>query len=133
MKTTHKIVRIFALVFLCALMTAPAFAQSKKDVVSSMRDRHPALMAAKNKAQLGEAWAGLVGLVAANAPAAVQKLVDAENHDRKQLFRIIAGETSASVQEVARQNRIRMYRLAKDDHFVQDANRNWVKKKDLAQ
>ncbi|MBS0014626.1 MAG: YdbL family protein [Desulfobacterales bacterium] len=133
MKTTHKMVRIFALVFLCALMTASAFAQSKQEVAASMRDRHPALMEAKNKGQVGEAWTGLVGLVSANAPAAVQKLVDAENHDRKQLFRIIAGETSASVQEVARQNRIRMYRLAKDHHFVQDANRNWVKKKALDQ
>lgn len=107
-----------------------AFAQSKEEITSSMRDRYPALLDAKNKGLVGEAWTGLAGLVDADVPAAVQSLVSAENNDRRALFQIIARETGTSVEEVARQNRIRMYRLAEDNHLLQDQNRQWVKKGD---
>lgn len=107
-----------------------AFAQTKEEITSSMRDRYPALLEAKNKGLVGEAWTGLAGLVDANAPAAVQNLISAENNDRRALFQVIARETGTSVEEVARQNRIRMYRLSEDNHFLQDQNREWVKKGD---
>lgn len=111
-------------------LSLSAFAQSKDQITSSMRDRYPALLDAKNRGLVGEAWTGLVALVDAGAPADVQALVNAENNDRRALFQIIAQETGTSVEEVARQNRIRMYRLAEDSHFLQDQNRQWVRKRD---
>ena len=96
-----------------------------------MKQRHAALLQAKDNGLVGEAWNGLVALVRDGAPQQVQNLVRAENEDRKMLFKIIADETGTSVPEVAMQNRIRMYRLAEEDHFVQDQDRNWVRKKNF--
>ncbi|WP_291323266.1 YdbL family protein [Desulfonatronospira sp.] len=105
--------------------------RSKDEVVQSMQARHSSLMQAKNQGLVGEAWNGMVGIVDPGAASGVQDLVDSENRDRRDLYQIIASETGTSVQEVALQNRIRMYRLADDNHFVQDQHRNWVRKKDL--
>lgn len=119
-------------VLLVLLFAATAVqAQDKDQVVQSMKDRHPDLQQAKDQGLVGEAWNGLVAVVQDDVPQEIQELVQAENKDRKQLFKIISQETGTSVQEVARQNRIRMYRLAKDDHFLQDQDRNWVRKKEL--
>lgn len=119
-------------VLLVLLFAATAVqAQDKDQVVQSMKDRHPDLQQAKDQGLVGEAWNGLVAVVQDDVPQEIQELVQAENKDRKQLFKIISQETGTSVQEVARQNRIRMYRLAKDDHFLQDQDRSWVRKKEL--
>ncbi|MFP4083397.1 MAG: YdbL family protein [Desulfonatronovibrio sp.] len=131
MKKNNVAVIILALFGLIVLMNTQAYARSKEQVTSSMRDRYPALQEAKNAGYAGEAWTGLVGLVEPDAPASVQSMVKAENNDRLALFQIVAKETGTSVEEVARQNRIRMYRLAEDDHFVHDQNRQWVRKKEL--
>jgi hypothetical protein len=131
MKNSRKFISCLALFFLACIICAPAFAQTKQDVVASMKNRYAALTEAKNKGLVGEAWTGLAGLVKQDAPADIKQLVEAENNDRRQLFKIIAEETATSIQEVARQNRIRMYRLAKDLHFIQNSERSWVRKKDL--
>ncbi len=116
---------------LICIMSLAAYAQGKDEITASMRDRYPALQEAKNKGLVGEAWTGLVALVDSSAPANVQNMVTDENKDRVALFQIIAKETGTSVEEVARQNRIRMYRLAEDNHYLQNQNRQWVRKKDL--
>ncbi len=128
---TKKILTVCCVLFfmLCALHTAQA--QDKQKVTQSMQERYSKLLQAKDQGLVGEAWNGLVSVVRDNVPQNIQDLVEAENKDRRTLFQIVAKETGASVQEVARQNRIRMYRLAKDEHFLQDQNRNWVRKKEL--
>ncbi|MFW6179229.1 MAG: YdbL family protein [Desulfohalobiaceae bacterium] len=113
------------------LLVTGVQARDKQEVVQSMKDRHSELQQAKDQGLVGEAWNGLVAVVQDDASQKVQDLVQAENQDRKELFKIIAQETDAAVQEVAKQNRIRMYRLAEDGHFVQDQNRNWVRKKEM--
>lgn len=125
---------ILTLLFVLALMVslAPALqAQDRDSIVNSMKDRYPALLDAKNKGYIGEAWNGLVGVVNPDAPAGVKAVANGENSDRVALFRIIAEETSTPLEEVARQNRIRMYRLAEGSHFLQDQNRQWIRKQDL--
>lgn len=125
--------RVFFVCVLCAslLCAATLQAQNKQAVVQSMKQRHPELVQAKEKGLVGEAWNGLVGLVRDDVPQQTRKLVREENQDRKALFKIISKETNTSVPEVAMQNRIRMYRLAKDNHFIQNQNREWVRKKNL--
>lgn len=125
-------VLLFAVFFTALMPGFTAFARDKDDITASMRSRHPGLLEAKNNGYVGEAWNGLVGLVDSGTPQDVQELVSAENNDRKALFGIIARETGTSVAEVARQNRIRMYRLAGGEHFLQDPERRWIKKKNLA-
>ena len=122
---------IFSVFFISCILNVPAFARSKDEVTASMRDRYPALQEAKNSGYVGEAWTGLTALVNPDASSGAQTMVDAENNDRRALFQMIARETGTSVEEVARQNRIRMYRLAGENHFLQDRNRQWVRKKDL--
>jgi uncharacterized protein len=123
---------MLAAISLVSIMSLSALAQSKDEITTGMRDRYQALQQAKDKGFIGEAWTGLVVLVDSNAPGDIQNLVSAENKDRVALFQIIARETGTSVEEVARQNRIRMYRLAEDNHFLQDQNRQWVRKRDLS-
>ncbi len=113
---------------LLLLWAGAAVSQDRDAVVDSMKQRYPALLEAKNNGLVGEAWTGLVDVVKPDAPARVKSFVNAENNDRRTLFQIIAKETGTPITEVAVQNRIRQYRLAGDNHFVQDKNRNWVKK-----
>lgn len=131
MKKNNVAVVILAVFGLVLLMNTQAYARTKEQVTSSMRDRYPDLQEAKDAGYIGEAWTGLVALVESDAPVSVQNLVKAENNDRVALFQIVAQETGTSVEEVARQNRIRMYRLAEDDHLIHDQNRQWVRKKEL--
>jgi len=132
MKKNYIMIMMLVVFSLVSIMSLSALAQSKDEITAGMRDRYQALQEAKDKGFIGEAWTGLVVLVDANAPGDVQNLVSAENRDRVALFQIIARETGTSVEEVARQNRIRMYRLAEDNHFLQDQNRQWVRKRDLS-
>lgn len=127
-KTVLALTIVLSLLF---LMTGPATAQDRETVIDSMKERYAALQEAKDQGLVGEAWTGLVGLVDDNAPAQVKALVDGENSDRRTLFQIIAKDTGTSLGEVARQNRIRMYRLADDSHFVQNEKREWVRKGSL--
>ncbi|RQD75475.1 YdbL family protein [Desulfonatronospira sp. MSAO_Bac3] len=122
---------VFLLAFLLGSSAVWAQNRSKDEVVQSMKDRHSSLVQAKDQGLVGEAWNGMVAVVDQGAPSRVQDLVDSENYDRRELYQIIAADTDTSVQEVALQNRIRMYRLADDNHYVQDQNRNWVRKKDF--
>lgn len=131
MRKINIAVIILAAFGLTIILNTQGYARSKEQVTSSMRDRYPALQEAKDAGYIGEAWTGLVALVDPDAPASVQSLVKAENNDRVDLFQIVAKETGTSVEEVARQNRIRMYRLAEDDHFIHNQNRQWVRKKEL--
>ena len=131
MNRNRIIILMLAAFFFVSVMSLTAHARTKDEIISDMRDRYPALQEAKDNGHAGEAWTGLVGPVGPNVPAGVQELTSAENRDRVALFQIIAQETGTSVEEVARQNRIRMYRLAADHHFLQDQNRSWVRKSDL--
>lgn len=129
--------RIWTVLIICLLTfvlgSSAAWAQNrgKDEVVQSMKDRHSSLVQAKDQGLVGEAWNGMVAIVDQGAASRVQDLVDSENYDRRELYQKIAAETDTSVQEVALQNRIRMYRLADDNHYLQDGNRNWVRKKDF--
>lgn len=126
--------RILVVIFFVALVIPLAGvlqAQDKDAVTNSMKERYPALLQAKGDGLIGEAWNGLVGVVNPSASEEVKALADAENQDRRSLFQIIARDTATPIQEVARQNRIRMYRLAEDNHYLQNQNRQWLLRKDL--
>lgn len=128
MRNQRSLMAVLCVAVLLLGLGMTAEARTKEEVVSSMRDRHPALQEAKNRGLVGEAWNGLAALVKKDAGPGYEKLVDEENSDRLALFRIIAQETGTSIEEVARQNRIRMYRLADENHFIQNKNRDWVRK-----
>ncbi len=130
-KRIWTVLLVCMLAFVLGSFAAWAQNRSKDEVVQSMKDRHPDLMQAKDQGLVGEAWNGMVAIVDQGADSRVQDLVDSENYDRRELYQVIAAQTDTSVQEVALQNRIRMYRLADDNHYVQDQNRNWVRKKDF--
>ncbi|MDD2317605.1 MAG: DUF1318 domain-containing protein [Desulfobacterales bacterium] len=126
-----RILAAICFVSLVFSLAATAAAQDRNTVVNSMKERYPALLQAKAQGFIGETWNGLVSIVNPAAPAGAKAIADGESSDRRALFQIIAKETSTPVEEVARQNRIRMYRLAEDNHFLQNQNRQWVLKKDL--
>lgn len=128
---TKKILIFICVLFFMLFALHTAQAQDKQKLTQSMQERYSKLLQAKDQGLVGEAWNGLVSVVQDNVPQDIRDMVEAENKDRRALFQIIAKETGTSVQEVARQNRIRMYRLAKDEHFLQDQNRSWVRKKEL--
>lgn len=119
------------LLFLVLASAAGVQAGDRDGTINSMKERYPALMQAKDQGLIGEARDGFVGLVHQDAPEAAKALVEGENSDRRMLFQIIARDTSTTIEEVARQNGIRMYLLARDNHFLQDQHRQWVLKRDL--
>lgn len=126
-----RFVTTLMLLFLVLALGAVVQAEDRDGTINSMKERYPSLLQAKEQGLIGEGLNGFVGLVHHDAPDAAKALVEAENIDRQMLFHIIARDTSTTIEEVARQNGIRMYLLARDDHFLQDRNGQWVLKRDL--
>ncbi|OPL12608.1 MAG: hypothetical protein AVO39_11455 [delta proteobacterium MLS_D] len=126
-----RFLTILMLLFPVIALATGVQAEDRDGIINSMKERYPALLQAKEQGLIGEARDGFVGLVRQDVPDAAKTLVESENSDRRMLFQIIARDTSATNEEVARQNGIRMYLLARDNHFLQDRNSQWVLKRDL--
>lgn len=93
----------------------------------SMKSRLSDLVAAKDAGSIGEGVDGFVHLRDADN-AVVQKLVSAENADRKQLFSSLANKTGGSVSEVAIKFSQGIATKAKKGHWFKKASGQWVQK-----
>ena len=115
--------KLFIPVFLFCVIGSNLFA----DFSDSMKARLGELVAAKDAGTIGEGVDGFVHLRdASNAVA--QKLVVAENLDRKQLFASLASKTGGSVNAVAERFSHALATKAKKGHWFRKSSGNWIRK-----
>ena len=107
-------VRIAAILITLGLSALPVAAQS--------------LDAAKAAGQIGERIDGYVGVVDANAPGDIKKLVDQVNAGRKAKYTEIAAERGTPVQAVAQIAGQKLIERAPRGEYVMGADGRWRQK-----
>jgi len=93
----------------------------------SMKARLSELVAAKDAGSIGEGVDGYVHLRDGGNSTA-QKLVAAENADRKQLFASLSQKTGGSVEAVAEKFSKALASKAKKGHWFRKSSGDWIKK-----
>jgi uncharacterized protein YdbL (DUF1318 family) len=107
-------VRLAAILITLGLAALPVAAQS--------------LDAAKAAGQIGERIDGYVGVVDANAPGDIRKLVDQVNAGREAKYAEIAAERGTSVQAVAQIAGQKLIERAPPGEYVMGADGRWRQK-----
>jgi uncharacterized protein len=107
-------VRIAIILFTIGLSALPVAAQS--------------LDAAKAAGQIGERIDGYVGVVDANAPADIKRLVNQVNAGREAKYAEIAAERGTSVQAVAQIAGQKLIERAPKGEYVMGADGRWRQK-----
>lgn len=104
---------------------APTKAQT---IQKNMKQRQGAVNALLAKGSVGEANTGFLAPRGALSEAE-QKLVDAENQDRKTVYEAIAKQQKVTAAQVGSRRAIKIAELAKSGTWLQDADGNWSRKK----
>lgn len=116
MKTVHKPVKALmtAMMWLMLISIPAAFAQTLDE--------------AKSAGLIGEKSDGYIGLVQSSAPAAVVRLVEDVNRQRRERYEQIARENGITVDQVAKLAYARAVEATRSGHIVEDASGRWVRK-----
>jgi len=96
--------------------------------LDSLKARLPDLVKAKDAGLVGEQRDGLVGLVDGNAPAAVKKLVEGENADRRALYETRSQEQSKSIEVFSAVMGEARIKGEKKGRKVQSPEGSWISK-----
>jgi uncharacterized protein YdbL (DUF1318 family) len=118
-----------------SLMTSLAFipavgrAATEDQLKERFKQRYPKLVEAKQAGTIGETYQGYVEIVDEQSKDKDAKaLVDAENDDRKELYKIIADKEGTSADVVAERNAKRVFEKAKVGEYLKGADGKWKKK-----
>lgn len=126
---SHKLIFAIALASLI-LLGASAHAATKAELKARFQERYPKLLQYKNQGKIGESYTGLIEAVNEKAleDANLRTLIGAENADRSELYRIIAGETNATPEAVARENAARKFQRARSGDWLKYPDGQWRQK-----
>jgi hypothetical protein len=119
--------RIFTLFAALCLLTVPAFAESAADIRRRMEQRLPQIDALKAQEVLGENNRGLLE-ERKSGTAGAAGVVSDENRDRAAVYALIAKETGASADSVARARAKQIASNSRSGVWVQDEAGAWKKK-----
>ena len=119
--------RTFAFLMVMMLV-APAslLAATKEEIVERQAERLPELSKLKQQGVIGETSEGYLDFVEARTDKA-SKLVNEENADRRELYELIAEETGATTEVVAKRTAKRYFERAKKGEFLKEGGK-WRRK-----
>ena len=115
-----------ALALLAASM--PAHADARGDLKARFKARYADLEAVKTAGKVGETFEGYVEAVAGNLDAKERELVDTENSDRRELYKMIAESEQISPEQVASMNAQRRFDREPAGRFLKGKDGVWKKK-----
>jgi uncharacterized protein YdbL (DUF1318 family) len=119
--------RIISLFATLCVVAVTVFAASAADLRRQMAARLPAIDAMKTSEAVGENNRGLLEVRAAGKADAAS-LVAEENRDREAVYALIAKETGATVESVARARAKQIAANSLPGVWVQDEGGAWKKK-----
>ena len=90
---------------------------TKQELKPRFEKRYPEIQKYKAEGKIGETSAGFVEAVK-DADAALSKLIDAENADRRALYEIIAKEENVPVEVVAQRAAQRNFERARPGEYL---------------
>ena len=121
---------LFALATVALFAAATAQAVDFAKLKERFKERYPKLLKAKDAGNIGETFSGYVEAVKPEylQDAALKKLLEEENADRKTLYRAIARKEGVAPEKVAERNAVRNFKKAKPGHWLKNKDGKWVKK-----
>jgi uncharacterized protein YdbL (DUF1318 family) len=131
MKTSLSLIAML-IVLVCSL---PADAQEPLESIQNrMKERYKTLQDLKDEGMIGETPDGWVEVVHEEQAKdeAINKIIDDENTDRAELYKIIARRTDTTAEVVGKQNALRIYKKADPDELFKSQDGKWRQKKDVA-
>ncbi|HEX2971496.1 MAG TPA: DUF1318 domain-containing protein [Tepidisphaeraceae bacterium] len=112
-----------------ANIASAARADTKAELQARFKQRLAQVNGLKREGKVGETWDGWLETVKkAELTEKQQKLIDAENDDRKELYKIIAEEEKTSADVVGQRNAQRNYKLGKKGDWFKLKNGVWKQK-----
>ena len=118
---------------------SPAMARSKGQIIASLRARYPALKALVTRGMVGETWTGYPEAVNPQylnqqvndrgRVITVQRLLQEEGFDRRELYQIIAREQNTSEKLVAEHNGKRKLQTLASGEYYKLRDGRWIRKK----
>ena len=123
MKTQFPLILLFSLSFLLV-----PFVQADSSFASTMKERLPEVIKAKGEGSVGEGVDGLLHIRGDDASTELEKMVAAENKDRKALFASLAKKTEGSTAEAAKVFAKAMIGKGKKGHWFRSSKGTWKQK-----
>ena len=134
----------FCGLFIIALTCSAASAQSveRSQLKKQFKERYPILSKLKEEAKIGETWQGFIAAVdpSLKKDQKAWSAIEDENRDRKVLYKLLAEEIAADLDEpkrsemslnvIAERNAKRNFKRASSTALLRVAKGIWVTKKD---
>lgn len=122
---------ITALLALALLPCGFAAAASREDELKeSFKERFPKIAALKKAGTVGETHEGYLALVDEKSKDEdAKELVESENDDRKELYKLIAEKEGVTPEKVAERAGKRAFEKARAGEYLKDSEGTWKKKK----
>lgn len=111
-----------------SLLPCELHAQSAQQIKVNMKKRAPALDKLKAQGIIGEGNTGLLVVLQKTASSDDVKLVEAENADRKLVYKAIAKKEGTTVELVGSRRALQIHEIAKVGTMIQDEKGAWSKK-----
>lgn len=124
--------KLFAMmmVALAFAFTATAvYADTSAEIQARMKERAPTVRKLKSEGKIGEDNKGYLGYPSASGKdAETDKVVTAENADRKKVYAAIAKKEKTTTEAVGERRAIQNAQNAKAGEYVQGKDGKWTKK-----
>jgi uncharacterized protein YdbL (DUF1318 family) len=115
--------------FASMLLPLVAHGATKEELQKRFKERDSKLQASKQAGTIGETYQGYVELVDEKSKDKdARALVDEENADRKELYKLIAEKEGTTADIVAERNAKRVFEKAKPGEYLKGADGKWKKK-----
>jgi uncharacterized protein YdbL (DUF1318 family) len=118
--------------FLACLPAAGAFAADREaELQERFKRRYDEVRDAKAAGKIGETREGVLDAVEAKylEDKALRALVDEENADRRELYKLIAEKEQTTEAKVAERAAARNYQKARSGEYLKDRDGTWKRKK----
>ena len=123
-------VSLAATALLLAFMPANARADREDELQERFKRRYNELRDARARGTIGETFGGFVEAVEGKSlDDKLKKLVEEENADRRELYKIIAEKEKTTEQKVAERAAARNFQRAKSGEYLKDKDGKWKRKK----
>ena len=120
---------IVSLLALAILPFAAQAASREDELKERFKERFPRIAELKTAGTIGETFAGYLEVVdKKSADKETQKIVDEENADRKELFKLIADKEGVTSEKVAERAGKRAFDKAKPGEYLKGSDGKWKQK-----
>jgi uncharacterized protein len=121
---------LMPVLWILAIASTPALAIDKQELQTRFEKRYPQLLQFKTAGKIGETMQGFVEFVDPKfrSEQPVAKLVEEENADRRELYKLIAEEEKTTPDLVAERTAKRNYEKARAGEYLKSADGSWKKK-----